>query len=45
LPQEFVTPPKATFGQALNFGLFMTKAVLDGGTAELIDLARVNLRI
>ena len=43
--QELVMPPKATFGQALNFGLFMSKAVLDGRTAELIDLARVNLRI
>jgi pyruvate dehydrogenase (quinone) len=43
--QELVMPPKATFDQALHFGLFMTKAVLDGRTAELIDLARTNLRI
>jgi len=26
--QELVIPPKATFGQALDFGPFMTKAVL-----------------
>src|SRR5262249_33283915 len=43
--QELVMPPKATFGQALNFGLFLSKAGLGGRTAELVGLARVNLRI
>jgi pyruvate dehydrogenase (quinone) len=43
--QELVMPPKATFEQALGFGLFMTKAVMDGRAGELVDLARVNLRI
>jgi pyruvate dehydrogenase (quinone) len=38
-------PPKATFDQALKFNLFMLKAVMDGRAGELIDLARVNLRI
>jgi len=43
--QELVMPPKATLDQALHFGLFMAKAVMDGRAGELIDLARVNLRI
>jgi pyruvate dehydrogenase (quinone) len=43
--QELAMPPKATFGQALNFGLFMAKAVMDGRATQLIDLARTNLRI
>jgi pyruvate dehydrogenase (quinone) len=32
------------FDQAHHFGLFMVKAVLDGRGAQLIDLAKVNLR-
>jgi pyruvate dehydrogenase (quinone) len=43
--QELVMPPKATIDQALHFNLFMLKAVMDGRAAELVDLARVNLRI
>ena len=38
-------PPKATIGQALNFNLFLLKAVMDGRAAQVVDLARVNLRI
>jgi pyruvate dehydrogenase (quinone) len=43
--QELVMPPKATFEQATNFGLFTLKAVMDGRAAQLVDLARTNLRI
>ena len=43
--QELAMPPKATIGQALNFNLFLLKAVMDGRAAQVIDLARVNLRI
>jgi len=41
--QELVMPPKATFEEAHKFGLFMLKAVLDGRTSQLVDLAKVNL--
>ena len=43
--QELAMPPKATIGQALNFNLFLLKAVMDGRAAQVVDLARVNLRI
>ncbi len=43
--QELAMPPKATFDQALNFSLFMAKAVMDGRATQIIDLARTNLRI
>ncbi len=43
--QELVMPPKATFEQATNFSLFALKAVMDGRAAQLIDLARTNLRL
>ena len=43
--QELVMPPKATFGQAMNFGMFVARAVLDGRATQLVDLARTNLRI
>jgi pyruvate dehydrogenase (quinone) len=43
--QELPLPPKTTLDQAYHFSLFMAKAVLDGRTTELIDLARTNLRI
>jgi len=36
-------PPKTTFAEAREFGLFMLKAVMDGRATELIDLAKVNL--
>jgi pyruvate dehydrogenase (quinone) len=38
-------PPKATLEQATSFGLFTLKAVMDGRAAQLIDLARTNLRL
>jgi pyruvate dehydrogenase (quinone) len=41
--QELVLPPKTSVGDASRFGLFMLKAVLNGRTNELIDLAKVNL--
>ncbi len=43
--QELVLPPKATLDEAYHFNVFMLKAVLDGRGAELIDLARTNLRV
>ena len=43
--QELAMPPKATIGQALNFNLFLLKAVMDGRAAQIVDLARVNLWI
>jgi pyruvate dehydrogenase (quinone) len=42
--QELVMPPSINFDEAKNFGVFMTKAVLDGRLGQLIDLADVNLR-
>lgn len=41
--QELAMPPKTTADQALLFGMFMMKAVLDGRASQLIDLAKVNL--
>jgi len=41
--QELAMPPRTTLEQAYNFGIFMTKAVLDGRATQLIDLAKVNL--
>jgi pyruvate dehydrogenase (quinone) len=41
--QELVMPPRTTFGEAQKFGMFMLKAVLDGRTSQLVDLAKVNL--
>ena len=41
--QELIMPPKTTFAEAREFGLFMLKAVMDGRATELIDLAKVNL--
>ena len=43
--QELAMPPKTTFEQAHNFSMFLMKAVLDGRGAQLIDLARTNLRL
>jgi len=43
--QELSMPPKTSFGQAYHFGLFALKAVMDGRAAELVDLARTNLRL
>ncbi|MBV8905111.1 MAG: ubiquinone-dependent pyruvate dehydrogenase, partial [Acidobacteriia bacterium] len=41
--QELSMPPAITLQQAKGFGLFMLKAVLNGRSDEIIDLARVNL--
>jgi pyruvate dehydrogenase (quinone) len=41
--QELSMPPTITYEQAKGFGLFMLKAVLNGRSDEIIDLARVNL--
>lgn len=41
--QELVIPPKTSFANVRDFGLFMIKAVMDGRARELVDLARVNL--
>jgi pyruvate dehydrogenase (quinone) len=41
--QELAMPPKTTLDQAYHFGMFTMKAVLDGRTSQLIDLAKVNL--
>jgi len=41
--QELAMPPKTTIDQAYHFGMFMMKAVLDGRSTQLIDLAKVNL--
>jgi pyruvate dehydrogenase (quinone) len=43
--QELVMPPKTTVDEAYHFSLFAMKAVMDGRAAELIDLARTNLRV
>jgi pyruvate dehydrogenase (quinone) len=43
--QELAMPPKTTLDQAMSFGMFVAKAVLDGRATQLIDLARTNLRI
>jgi pyruvate dehydrogenase (quinone) len=40
--QELIMPPKTTFAEAHQFGLFMLKAVLDGRATQLVDLAKVN---
>jgi pyruvate dehydrogenase (quinone) len=42
--QELVIPPKTSFGNIRDFGLFMLKAVMDGRAREVVDLAKVNLR-
>ncbi len=41
--QELVMPPTKTMDQAVHFGLFMMKAVLDGRVSQLVDLAKVSL--
>ena len=38
-------PPKPTFDQARQFGLFLIKAVLNARADELVDLAKVNLTL
>ena len=43
--QELSMPPTITVDQIKGFSLFMIKAVLDGRGSEIIDLAKVNLRV
>ncbi len=40
---ELAMPPKVTADMAKGFTLYMVKAVLNGRTDEIIDLARANL--
>jgi pyruvate dehydrogenase (quinone) len=39
-PVELVMPPKVTLDQAKGFSVWMMKAVLNGQTNELVELAR-----
>lgn len=41
--QELVMPPTIAADQAVKFGLFMLRAVMDGRGQQLMDLAKVNL--
>lgn len=41
--QELSMPPTITYEEAKGFSLFMLRAVLNGRTDEIIDLAKVNL--
>ena len=41
--QELAMPPSVTVEMAKGFTLFMLKAVMNGRTDELLDLARTNL--
>jgi pyruvate dehydrogenase (quinone) len=41
--QELAMPPKIGVQEATHFGLFLMKAVLNGRTSQVIDLAKVNL--
>ncbi|SEH41419.1 ubiquinone-dependent pyruvate dehydrogenase [Magnetospirillum fulvum] len=41
--QELAMPPKTTLTQGLGFGLYALKAMMNGKSDDLIDLARTNL--
>jgi pyruvate dehydrogenase (quinone) len=41
--QELAIPPKVTTDMAKGFTLYMVKAVMNGRTDEVLDLARTNL--
>jgi pyruvate dehydrogenase (quinone) len=41
--QELAVPPKLTAEMAKGFSLYMVKAVFDGRTDKVLDLARTNL--
>nr|WP_267965779.1 ubiquinone-dependent pyruvate dehydrogenase [Methylobacterium oryzae] len=41
--QELAMPPKIGVEQAMGFGLWLAKAVIDGRGTEIIDLAKTNL--
>jgi len=40
---ELAMPPKVTAGMAKGFTLYMLKAVMNGRTDEVVELARSNL--
>ena len=42
--QELSIPPKVTMEQAKGFSLFALRTVLSGGTDEIVELAKTNLR-
>ncbi|WP_445143343.1 hypothetical protein [Dyella sp. Tek66A03] len=42
--QQMAMPPKTTLEEAYKFGLLLIKAELDSRSAELVDLASVNLK-
>jgi pyruvate dehydrogenase (quinone) len=41
--QELAIPPKVTAEMARGFTLYMVKAVMNGRSDEVLDLARSNL--
>ena len=41
--QELAIPPKITAEMAKGFTLYMVKAVMNGRTDEVLDLAATNL--
>jgi pyruvate dehydrogenase (quinone) len=41
---ELSLPPKITYGQVKGFTLYATRTILSGEGAELIELAKTNLR-
>lgn len=42
--QELPMPPKIGAGQAMGFGLYLLKAVLNGRGDDVVDLVKTNLR-
>ena len=42
--QELAMPPHVGAEQAMGFGIWLARAVIDGRGTEIIDLARTNLR-
>ena len=42
--QELSIPPKITMEQAKGFSLFALRTILSGGTDEIVELAKTNLR-
>jgi pyruvate dehydrogenase (quinone) len=41
--QELAMPPKIGVEQAMGFGMWLAKAVIDGRGTEILDLAKTNL--
>ena len=42
--QELALPPKVSVKQAVGFGLWAARSVLDGDGGALVEVARTNLR-